>query len=131
LKLWKDLRDLSGVELRLLVWFLLVSRGDWVIIELPKVLEETGMSEKSYTQAIKGLVEKGYLQKKRKGIYRIAPHLLEEVEPLDLSKEIVEPPPPQPQSEPPPQPQPLTFWQKVKKLLLPREIFSYSKCFRW
>jgi len=79
-KLAQDLKELSGVELKLLLWFALVSQGDWIIIDYKEIMEATGISDKSLRQGLKKLLEKGYLEKKHKGVYRLVPELLEEVE---------------------------------------------------
>jgi len=79
-KLSQDLKELSGVELKLLLWFVLVSQGDWIIIDYKEIMETTGISDKSLRQGMKKLLEKGYLEKKHKGVYRLAPELVEEVE---------------------------------------------------
>ena len=79
-KLAQDLKELSGVELKLLLWFVLVSQGEWIIIDYKEIMEATGISDKSLRQGLKKLLEKGYLEKKHKGVYRLVPELVEEVE---------------------------------------------------
>jgi len=77
-KLRQDLRELNGVELKLLLWFVLASKGEWIIIDYKEIMEQAGISDKSLRQAIKKLLAMGYLEKKRKGVYRLAPDLVEE-----------------------------------------------------
>jgi len=79
-KLSQDLKELSGVELKLLLWFALVSQGEWIFIDYKEIMEATGISDKSLRQGLKKLLEKGYLEKKHKGVYRLAPELVEELE---------------------------------------------------
>jgi len=76
----EDLRELNGVELKLLLWFILSSRGDWIIIDYKEIIEQAGISDKSLRQGIKKLLTMGYLEKKHKGVYRLAPDLVKEVE---------------------------------------------------
>jgi len=70
-KLAQDLRELSGVELKLLLWFALVSQGEWIIIDYKEIMEATGISDKSLRKGLKRLLEKGYLEKKHKGVYNV------------------------------------------------------------
>jgi len=79
-RLLQDLKDLNGVELKILLWFVLSSKGEWVIIDYKEIMETTGISDKSLRQGIKKLLTMGYLEKKHKGVYRLAPDLVEEVE---------------------------------------------------
>jgi len=74
------LKELNGVELKLLLWFILASKGEWLIIDYKEIMEQAGISDKSLRQGLKRLLEKGYLEKKHKGVYRLSPELVEEVE---------------------------------------------------
>jgi len=77
-KLRRDIKELDGVELKLLVWLLIEDRKEW-IISYEETMKATGIaSDKSLRKAIKKLMEMGYIERKAKGVYKLSFELTEE-----------------------------------------------------
>jgi len=77
-KLRRDIKELDGVELKLLVWLLIEDRKEW-IISYEETMQATGIaSDKSLRKAIKKLMELGYIERKARGVYKLSFEFAEE-----------------------------------------------------